>query len=49
MDRTYYASVESGRQNISIESIQKIADGFDMFLDELFTHYEKIKRDQKEY
>jgi len=25
MDRTYYASVESGRRNISIENIEKIA------------------------
>ena len=26
MDRTYYASVEAGRQNISIINIKKIAD-----------------------
>lgn len=28
MDRTYYASVEAGRRNISLENIKKIADGF---------------------
>lgn len=36
MDRTYYASVESGRRNISLKNIQKIADGFEMSLEELF-------------
>lgn len=36
MDRTYYASVESGKRNISIQNIQKIATGFDVSLSELF-------------
>lgn len=36
MDRTYYASVESGKRNISICNIKKIADGFNMSLSELF-------------
>ena len=36
MDRTYYASVESGKRNISLKNIQKIADGFEMSLEELF-------------
>ena len=27
MDRTYFASVEAGRRNISIVNIKKIADG----------------------
>lgn len=36
MDRTYYASVEAGRRNISLENIKKIADGFDLTLSELF-------------
>lgn len=36
MDRTYYASVESGRRNISIQNIEKIANGFDISLGELF-------------
>ncbi len=36
MDRTYYASVESGQRNISIINIQKIADGFEISLEELF-------------
>ena len=30
MDRTYYASVEAGRRNISLENIKKIADGFEV-------------------
>ena len=38
MDRTYYASVESGKRNISIVNIKKIADGFDMSLSDLFTN-----------
>lgn len=36
MDRTYYASVESGKRNIAIENIQKIANGFGITLEELF-------------
>lgn len=36
MDRTYYASVESGKRNLSINNIEKIAKGFDMSLEELF-------------
>ena len=36
MDRTYLASVESGKRNISLENIKKIADGFNISLSELF-------------
>ena len=36
MDRTYFASVEAGRRNISICNIKKIADGLGIFLSELF-------------
>lgn len=36
MDRTYYSSVESGHRNVSIENIKKIADGFQISLEELF-------------
>jgi transcriptional regulator with XRE-family HTH domain len=36
MDRTYYASVESGKRNISIVNIKKIADGLGITLSELF-------------
>lgn len=36
MDRTYFASVESGKRNISINNIQKIANGLDITLEELF-------------
>lgn len=36
MDRTYFASVETGNRNISICNIKKIADGFDITLSELF-------------
>ncbi|MBQ7266916.1 MAG: helix-turn-helix transcriptional regulator [Synergistaceae bacterium] len=36
MDRTYLASVESGKRNISLENISKIADGFGITLEELF-------------
>lgn len=45
MDRTYYASVESGRRNISIENIEKIAKGLDVSLAELFGAIEKYKED----
>ncbi|MGI5115548.1 helix-turn-helix domain-containing protein [Treponema sp. SP13] len=36
MDRTYYASVESGKRNISLENIKKIADGFEITISKLF-------------
>ena len=36
MDRTYYASVENGKRNISIINIKKIADGLAISLGDLF-------------
>ena len=36
MDRTYLASVESGKRNISLENINKIANGLNVTLEELF-------------
>lgn len=36
MDRTYFASVEAGKRNISIINIKKIADGLGVSLGELF-------------
>lgn len=41
MDRTYYASVEAGKRNISIQNIKKIADGFKISLSDLFYEVEK--------
>lgn len=36
MDRTYLASIESGKRNVSLENINKIADGLEISLEELF-------------
>lgn len=36
MDRSYYASVENGKRNISLINIEKIALGFGLSLEELF-------------
>ena len=36
MDRTYFASVELGKRNISIVNIEKIANGFDGSPSEFF-------------
>ena len=36
MDRTYFASVEAGKRNISIVNIKKIADGLGVSLTNLF-------------
>lgn len=36
MDRTYFASVETGKRNISICNIKKIVDGLDISLSKLF-------------
>ena len=36
MDRTYFASVEAGKRNIAIRNIQKIAEGLNVSLSDLF-------------
>ena len=36
MDRTYFASVEAGKRNISIRNIKNIADGLGVSLSKLF-------------
>lgn len=36
MDRTYFASVELGKRNISIVNIEKISNGLDVSLSKLF-------------
>jgi transcriptional regulator with XRE-family HTH domain len=36
MDRTYFASVELGKRNISIINLEKIAKGLGISLSELF-------------
>ncbi len=41
MDRTYYASVESGKRNVSIQNIKKIADGFNISISELLKKTEE--------
>lgn len=45
MDRTYFASVESGRRNISLENIKKIADGLNVPISELFQSIERDDND----
>ncbi len=46
MDRTYYSSVESGKRNISLLNIKKIADGFGIPVADLFP---KNTLDEEEY
>ena len=36
MDRTYFATVESGKRNISLQNIEKIANGLNVTISELF-------------
>lgn len=43
MDRTYYASVEAGKRNVSLQNIKKIAAGFEMPISALFVVVEKEK------
>lgn len=45
MDRTYLASVEAGKRNISIDNLEKIANGLNISLSELFLDIEKIGDD----
>lgn len=35
MDRSYYASIEVGRRNVTLMNMKKIADGFGIDLSEL--------------
>lgn len=35
MDRSYYASIEVGRRNVSLSNLKKIADGFHITISEL--------------
>ena len=42
MDRTYYASVENGHRNTSINNIEKIANGFNISLTDLFKLVDEI-------
>ena len=48
MDRTYYASVESGKRNISIINIKKIADGFGISLSDLFSAIDNYKEGEND-
>ncbi|WP_165253244.1 helix-turn-helix transcriptional regulator [Adlercreutzia sp. ZJ304] len=36
MDRTYLASIEAGRRNVTLRNLAKIADGFNLTLAEFF-------------
>lgn len=36
MDRTYFASVEAGKRNISLRNLGKIAKGLEITLSQLF-------------
>ncbi len=44
MDRTYFSSVESGKRNISLLNIKKIADGLEISVDKLFKDLKQIER-----
>ena len=48
MDRTYYASVEAGKRNISLQNIYKIAEGFDISVSALFVGVEKMNTEELE-
>lgn len=45
MDRTYYASVETGKRNVSLQNIKKIADGFNISMSELLSTTEKYNKE----
>ena len=48
MDRTYYASVEAGKRNVSVVNIKKIADGLEASLSELFACAEEDKEQEND-
>ena len=41
MDRTYFATVESGKRNISLKNIEKIANGLGVSISDLFLDIDK--------
>lgn len=47
MDRTYYASVEAGKRNISLKNIYKIVNGFNLSISELFSVMEDYSEQRK--
>ena len=36
LDRSYLASIEVGKRNVTLSSLEKIAEGFDLSLSEFF-------------
>ena len=38
LDRTYIAGIEQGKRNVSVVNLEKIANGFDLTLSQLFTN-----------
>lgn len=36
MDRSYFASIESGKRNITIKSLEKIVNGLDISFEDFF-------------
>lgn len=48
MDRTYYASVEKGKRNISLINIEKIANGLGIPISTLFYEMEQSSDYSKE-
>lgn len=46
MDRTYYASVEAGKRNISLQNIYKIAEGYGITVSALFLVVEKVNAEE---
>lgn len=47
MDRTYYSSVESGKRNLSLLNIKKLADGFGIPVADLFP--KKLLDEEEDY
>ena len=42
MDRTYYATVENGKRNISLKNIQKTSKGLEISTSEIFKEIEEL-------
>lgn len=48
MDRTYYASVESGKRNVSLCNIEKISKGLGISISTLFISIEKLDTEKND-
>lgn len=48
MDRSYYASIEVGMRNVTLQNVRKIADGFDITIAQLLDGVGESEEDDRD-